>query len=126
MISIPSAVGLAILSKPVYSILKFGNGYNLMMYGSIVLVLMSTVQIQATVLQGLGRLYQVTFNLLLGMVFKIIANYYFIAQPKINILGAIIGSILGFSVPIILNMLTTASMIKMGKGVLLLFFFFAI
>jgi len=103
IIAIPSAVGLSVLSKPVYSILKYGSGAYLMTYGSIVLVLMSVSQIQTSILQGAGRLYKATFYLLLGILVKIIVNYFLIGIKDINIMGAIIGSILGFSVPILLN-----------------------
>lgn len=103
IIAIPSAVGLSVLSKSIYSILGYGEGYELMMYGSVVLILMSVSQIQTSILQGAGRLYKVTFYLLLGIVVKIFINYFLIGIEEINIMGAIIGSIVGFSVPIILN-----------------------
>jgi len=103
LISVPSAVGLSVLSKPIYSILGYGEGYELMMFGSVVLILMSLSQIQTSILQGAGKLYIVTFYLLLGIAVKIFINYFLIGIREINIMGAIIGSIIGFSVPIILN-----------------------
>lgn len=103
LIAIPSAVGLSVLSKSIYSILGYGEGYKLMLYGSVVLILMSVSQIQTSILQGAGRLYKVTFYLLLGIVAKIFINYFLIGIREINIMGAIIGSIVGFIIPIILN-----------------------
>jgi stage V sporulation protein B len=103
LIVIPSAVGFSLLSEPIYSLLKFGKGSELMFYGSIVLVLMSVVQIQTTILQGGGRLYTATINVLIGIVAKILVNYVLIAVPQINIKGAIIGSVVGFGIPLILN-----------------------
>lgn len=106
MISIPSAVGLAILSTPIFKLLftaKYAHGANLMLYGSAVLVLTSVMQIQTTILQGIGKLYTATFYSILGIVFKITANYFLIAIPRINILGAVFGSIIGFSIPVMLN-----------------------
>ncbi len=103
LIAIPSAVGLSVLSKSIYSILGYGEGYKLMLYGSVVLILMSVSQIQTSILQGAGRLYKVTFYLLLGIVVKIFINYFLIGIKEINIMGAIIGSIVGFIIPIILN-----------------------
>ncbi|EIA21771.1 Polysaccharide biosynthesis family protein, partial [Candidatus Arthromitus sp. SFB-1] len=54
-ISIPSCVGLALLSRPIYLILfstEYSSGYTLMLYGSSLVVFMSIVQIQTTILQG--------------------------------------------------------------------------
>lgn len=105
MVAIPSAVGLSVLSKPIFKLLypSYLNGYKLLMYGSIVLVFMALVQIQTSILQGLGRLYVVTFYSVLGIAVKLIVNYICIAQPGLNINGAIIGSVAGFLVPLFLN-----------------------
>lgn len=103
MITIPSAVGLAVLSTPVYDILKYEEGAYLMKYGAIILVLLAVVQIQTSILQGASRLYAVSINLILGLIGKIVANYFLISIPEININGAIIGSIVGFCIPIALN-----------------------
>lgn len=103
MIAIPSAVGLAVLSEPIFKTLKFGGGAYLMAYGSIVLVLMAIMQIQTTILQSLGKLYTATVFSVLGIIFKITANYFLISIPKINILGAVFGSIIGFIIPVVIN-----------------------
>lgn len=105
IVAIPSAVGLSVLSKPIFELLYPGylNGYKLLMYGSVVLVFMALVQIQTSILQGLGKLYVVTFYSVLGIAVKLLVNYVCIARPAININGAIIGSIAGFSVPLLLN-----------------------
>lgn len=106
IIAIPCAVGLSVLSEPIFTLLfstKYLGGYKLMLYGSTVLVLMSFVQVQTSILQGLGRIKVVTIYSVIGIIIKISTNYILIAIPNININGAIIGSILGFLVPIILN-----------------------
>lgn len=103
LIAIPSAIGFSVLSGPIYSILKYGGGHELMMFGSVVLVFASISQIQTSILQGAGRLYRATFYLLLGIVAKIVVNYFLIGISVINVKGAIIGSIVGFSIPILLN-----------------------
>lgn len=103
LIAVPCAVGLASLSAPIYDMLKFRGGAFIMAYGSIVLVLMAVMQIQTTILQGIGKLFTATFYSVIGIVFKITSNYFLIAMPKINILGAVGGSIIGFAIPILLN-----------------------
>lgn len=113
LIAIPSAFGLAVLSGPIFSMLKFGEGSFLMKYGSIVLVLMAIMQIQTTILQSIGKLYTATVYSVIGIVCKIVANYFLIAIPEINILGAVYGSIIGYVIPIILN----NRMLKKSLGV---------
>ncbi|NEZ46390.1 polysaccharide biosynthesis protein [Clostridium niameyense] len=103
LIAIPSAVGLRVLSRPVYEMLKLGRGYDIMGYGALVLVFMAIAQIQTTILQSIGKLNIATIYSLIGIICKIAVNYFLIAIPSINIKGAIYGSIVGFLVPIILN-----------------------
>ena len=105
MVSIPSAVGLTVLGAPIFKLLfpKAGiYGAMFMEYGSIIIVLMGIVQIQTTVLQGIGKLNQVMLAMLLSIVLKIGINYTLIAIPKINIMGAIVGNIVSFLVPMII------------------------
>lgn len=103
LIALPCAVGLGVLGDPVYEMLKFGKGSFIMAYGSAVLILLSVMQIQSTILQGIGKLYVATVFSVMGIIVKIGVNYFTISIPEINILGAVIGSTLGYTVPILLN-----------------------
>lgn len=103
LIALPCAVGLGVLSGPVYDMLKFGKGSAIMAYGSAVLILMAVMQIQTTILQGIGKLYAATLFSVIGISLKVTVNYFAIAVPQINILGAILGSLAGFTLPILLN-----------------------
>ena len=105
LIAVPSAVGLAVLSQPVFKLIfpNYPEGAQLMRIGAIVIVLMAVVQIQTSILQGIGKLYTATIFAVVGIVAKITANYFLIVRPDININGAVYGSIIGFSIPLILN-----------------------
>lgn len=105
LIAIPSAVGLAVLSEPIFNTIfpKYSSGAVLMKYGSVVLIFMGIVQIQATILQSIGKLYISTLYIVVGIVAKIILNYILIAKPNINILGAVFGSMVAFLIPLLLN-----------------------
>lgn len=105
LIAIPSAFGLAVLGKPIYQLMFYGDGYEILVLGAIIVVFSALVQIQTSILQGVGRLYAVTFYLVLGMVLKFIVNFIVVAIPAINIYGAIIGSAVGFGVPTVLNIM---------------------
>ncbi|MCE5255979.1 MAG: polysaccharide biosynthesis protein [Spirochaetaceae bacterium] len=106
MISIPSAIGLSILSKPVFSLFfpSAIDGWKLMAFGSIVVVFYSIVQIQAGILQALNKTKYSTISLLVGIGAKILVNYYLIAVPSINIMGAVIGTIVYYIVALLLNL----------------------
>jgi stage V sporulation protein B len=112
MVTIPSAVGFAVLSIPIFELLKYGPGAYLMQIGSFALVLLALVQVQTSILQGSGRLYIVTFNLILGIIGKITANYFLISNKNININGAILGSVIGYCIPIILNFIVMKRILK--------------
>lgn len=113
IISIPAAVGLSVLSRPIYILLKYNDGYNIMLVGSCIVIFMALFQIQISILQGIGRIYIVTFYSILGIIIKYTVNYILIAIPSINIYGAIIGSLLGFLVPVILNSIYVKVILKL-------------
>ncbi|GFP75002.1 putative polysaccharide biosynthesis protein [Clostridium fungisolvens] len=103
-IAIPAAFGLAILSAEIYKVL-FGKttGYELMVYGSVVVIFMAIVQIQNTILQAVNKFYFVVGSLCVGIVLKIASNYILIGYRDINVKGAVVGGILCFFVPMVLN-----------------------
>lgn len=106
LISIPSAVGLSVLSKPLFSLLfaRSSEGWRLMAFGSVVVVLYSIVQIQAGILQALNKTKYSTISLLTGLAAKIIVNYYLIAIPSVNVMGAVIGTIVCYVVALLVNL----------------------
>ena len=118
LISVPSAVGLAVLSEPVFTLLVYGQGAYLMTIGSVIIVLMAIVQIQTSILQGIGKIYTATFYAFVGIVVKITTNYILIAKPDININGAIYGSMLGFFIPMILNQRMIRRTLKVNVSVI--------
>jgi len=106
LLSIPSAVGLAVLSKPVFLFLyseKYVDGWYLMAIGSIVIVLVSIVQIQTGILQAINKTKLATYSMLIGIVVKIFINYFLIAIPSINITGAVIGTIVCYVIAVYIN-----------------------
>jgi stage V sporulation protein B len=113
LIAVPSAVGLAVLAKPIIYLLHFGPDVSrLLTYGSVVIILMAVVSIQTSILQGLGKLYLVTVYAVLALIGKIIINYIFVAIPSFNILGAVMGNGASFAILLILNYLTINKVLK--------------
>ncbi len=104
LVAVPSAIGLAVLNDSAFQLLFNENqGGSLLLYGSMVLVLNAIVLIQTSILQSIGRLYASTFYMVLGVIGKIGTNYILVGIPSINILGAIVGNMVFFIIPLILN-----------------------
>ena len=104
IITIPAAIGLSLLGREVFELL-YGTdqGFELMVMGSVVLILMAVVQIQTVILQSMTKLYFVLGTFSIGIAFKIIANYILVGMPSINILGVVAGNFLWFAIPMFLN-----------------------
>lgn len=119
IISIPCAFGFSALSKDIYRLL-YGSteGHELLMYGSILVVLMSIVQIQTVILQCSNRFYPVLMSLSIGIGFKLSLNYFLVAKPNININGAIIGNIVCFAIPMVLNNIIMKRSLRVKTGLL--------
>lgn len=106
LMAVPYAVVMSVLSVPLYSLISFfrgTEGASLLLKGSPVVIFWSIVMIQSTILQGMGKLYSATSNLIIGIIIKIAINYILVAKPGINIMGAVIGSLACYIIPMILN-----------------------
>ncbi|MCB2291284.1 polysaccharide biosynthesis protein [Clostridium sp. CS001] len=113
LVSVPSAVGLSVLAKPIVHLIHYETDVSrLLRYGSVVIILMAVVSIQTSILQGLGKLYLVTFYAVLGLIGKIIINYIFVAIPSFNILGAVLANGVSFAIPLILNSITINKVLR--------------
>lgn len=112
LIVIPAAVGFSLLSNPIYELLHLGDGYKIMIFGSVIVVFSALVQIQTSILQGIGKLYAVICFTVLGLIIKYIVNYILVAIPSVGIYGAIIGSMIGFGLPMILNIVYILKTLK--------------
>lgn len=105
LISVPAAVGLAVLSKPIFQMLfqRYIDGWKLMAMGSVVVILASIVQIQIGMLQSVNKTALSTMSLIAGLVVKLFMNYILIAMPHINIYGAVAGTIVFYATAAYLN-----------------------
>jgi stage V sporulation protein B len=104
IITIPAAVGLSCLAQEVFELLYgTSQGFELMVWGSVVLVLMAVVQIQTIILQSMNKLYFVLGTFCIGIAAKIIANYVLVGMADINILGVVVGNFFWFAIPMFLN-----------------------
>ena len=105
VITIPSAVGLAVLANPILALLfpSHPDGGFLLQWGSISIVFLAINQIMTGSLQGIGKISMPVIAAFFGILVKIPVNHFLIAVPSINIIGAVISTILCYVVASALN-----------------------
>ena len=95
LISMPSAVGIGILSDQILHML-FGaapSGGDMLRIGALSIIFLALTQIVTGTLQGIGKVKIPMLGVLIGVLVKIAVNYVLIAIPSINVNGAVIGTI---------------------------------
>jgi len=95
MVTIPAAVGMAVLGDQMLAMLFpwYPGGGMLLKVGSVSVVFLSLAQISTGILQGAGRLKTPAAAALIGVLVKIPINIFLIVIPSVNILGAVISTI---------------------------------
>ncbi len=108
--TLPAAVGISVLSEPILAILYKTEG-SVAVAAPILSVLglasffLCASSLTSTSMQALGRANLPLITMLIGAVIKVLANYYLIAVPGVELLGAAIGTVLCYVVITVLNML---------------------
>lgn len=104
LVSVPSFVGLTVLARPIYDVLRYGGaGVDLLRYGSITIIFLGFIQIQNVIFQGLGKFYWGTLSLMVGILLRLLVNYILVGIPQINIMGAIGSNFVNYFVPFVIN-----------------------
>lgn len=105
IISIPAAVGIGVLGDQILLMLfpKYPSGGILLKVGAVSIVFLAMSQIVTGILQGIGKVSIPAINAGIGAIFKIVLNYFLIAIPAINVVGAVISTTVCYMVASILN-----------------------
>ncbi len=100
IISIPAAIGISVLANPILWCLfpTQRDGGILLMVGGISVIFLALTQILGGMLQGISKYYIPVFAAICGAVVKIIINYKLVAIPEINVVGAVIGTIVCYMI----------------------------
>ncbi len=102
IIAVPCAIGLSILANPVLTLIGYSDAVApLLCFGSWVLILSAISLVQTSILQGIGKVKLVTIFSVIGLIAKVIANYYLI--PKIGVIAAILGNAVNFLIIVLLS-----------------------
>ncbi len=106
LIGIPSAIGLSVLSTPIFTVIFGSNnlgGAAIMKFGAYVFIFSSIYQLSYTMLNSLGKVKEGAVISFIGVVIKIICNFILIPIASINIFGVIIGLIISNIITMIHN-----------------------
>ena len=112
LISMPCAVGLCLLARPIMALLGGYSGENLelaaklMTFLGICVFLYANIQYTNALLQAHGYAYVPVINMLLAGVCKLVVVYFLSGNPSLGIMGAPIGSVLSYSAIATMNLLS--------------------
>lgn len=111
LLGLPCSFGMSILAKPILAMVypfsspeALDQTAVLLAYSGFTIVLFTVVQATSGILQGLHKQKIPMYTLLVGVCFKVLINYFLIATPQINILGASIGSLVCYSTSMLPNL----------------------
>jgi len=115
VISIPSALGLFFMAHPIMNLVFQGDvgGFKILKVLSIAIPFIVLCQSSTALLQAMNKFFEPVLNLLIGCIIKVILTYILVPIPKINIYGAVIGTIIGYVIVCILNMNLLRKNLKM-------------
>ncbi len=120
LIALPAGIGMASLSTPILTIL-YGRGASsdaisivapiLTAYGLATFIMAISTPV-TSMLQAIGRTDIPVKSVVAGAVCKITCNFILVGNPKINIYGAVVGTILFYVVIVASNLI---SLLKISK-----------
>ena len=113
-IALPSLLGLFFMASPILNLIFPGQaqGYEILKFLSITIPFIILAQITTAILQGVGKYMAPVINLSIGCIVKVIITVILVPMPNINVYGAVIGSIAGYVVVSILNVLLLKRTLK--------------
>lgn len=100
LVTFPAGFGLFAISYPILSIPYPGNSAIigarvLMIMGIAVIVIAASTPI-CSMLQAVGKIYVPLILYLIAMTMKVVLNFIFVGIPRINIIGATMGSFFAY------------------------------
>jgi len=113
-VSIPAACGIGIFSTQILLLLfrSYPDGGTLLRVGAISIVFLALYQISTGMLQGLNKIHIPVISVISGVAVKIPLNYILLGNPKINVLGTVISTIVCY---IIASAINITALIRITK-----------
>ncbi len=123
LISMPCAIGLALMAQPVTALLGGYSGQNLALATKLMTVLGVSIMFNAVVLvttaimQAHGHAVRPVINMLIGGVLKLAAVYILTGNPNIGIVGTPVGTLLCYMAIAALNLYSMRSLLEQPPAI---------
>lgn len=117
LLSLPCSVGICLLARPVMALLggysgeKLDLATNLMAVLGVCIFLYAIIQYTNAVLQSHGYAHLPVINMLLAGGAKLAVVYVLVGNPKLGILGAPLGAVLGYAAIGLMNLVAIAKVV---------------
>lgn len=123
MLTVPATVGMAVLARPLLYALFPSTirdiSVIMMQLGSASVLLIALVNMQTAILQGVGKVYIPPIIMTLSLGLKIVLNYFLVANKDINVLGAVISTMICYLIAAAVNQLFIRKYVgKCGRGMI--------
>ncbi len=107
LFALPCSVGMSLLAKPILALVYDNtNATSTLSILACAIVFVSLVLVTNAILQATGKAMIPVRNMIIGGVVKVITNYFLVANPRININGAPVGTTLCYVVILVLNIIS--------------------
>lgn len=106
VLAMPMGVGLAVLSRPIMQVLYPGShaaGPLLLAIMGVAAFFVCIVLMENAILQASGKELLPMITMIVGGVVKVVLNYFLVADPRINIYGAPVGTLCSYLAMAIIN-----------------------
>ncbi len=118
LIGLPASAGLFVLAKPIILMIYPREPETWIVLQTLALgfVFLAIIQTATGILQGIGKPILPVINLLIGSVFKLITSYFLTGITRVNIRGAALGTVVGYSVASLLDYTAVKKEVGTGLG----------
>lgn len=107
LFSFPCAVGMCVLAKPILQLVYNDSSYSFLLnIMALAVAFVTLVQTGNAILQAYGKVWMPVINMSIGGAVKIAVNLILVSNPKININGAPIGTLLCYMTVVLLNLIS--------------------
>ena len=111
LLSLPCAVGLAVLARPIMALLGGYEGQQLelsakfMTIQGITVILYAIIQYTNALLQAHGHVNAPVVNMLCAGVLRLVLVYILVGNPDMGLMGAPVGAFVGYGLIAVLNLI---------------------
>lgn len=114
MFSLPAGIGMGVLSYPILQLMyETGKSADAVTIAAPIMAaygytifLISLSQPMTNMLQALGKAKVPVYSLSIGAIAKVITNYIFIGIPSLNINGAVVGTVVCYTIIVVINLIS--------------------